>query len=283
MVEEMAGYMTDKLDFYSQSFPHLKVEKKSQQLWLTLNNPEQSNAITTEMIDSLCGVLKYADFDRDVRVIILTGEGKNFCSGGDIKAMSEKTGMFQGESNELRLRYVYGIQQIPKTLEEVSTPVIAMVNGAAIGAGCDLAMMCDLRVGSVSTKFGETFTKIGLVPGDGGTFFLQRIVGFAKAMEMTLTGDIYEGQKAKDFGLLNILTEDRALKADTEQFAEKIAANAPVAQAMAKKALKVSYLHDLQTSLDLLAGFQGIAQRTQDHFEALAAAKAKRAPKFQGV
>jgi 2-(1,2-epoxy-1,2-dihydrophenyl)acetyl-CoA isomerase len=271
------------MDFYSQKFSHLKAEKKGPQLWLTLNNPDQSNAITPEMIESLCGVLKHADFDRDIKVIVLTGEGKNFCSGGDIKAMSEKTGMFQGESNELRLRYMHGIQQIPKTIEDISTPLMAMVNGAAIGAGCDLAMMCDLRVGSASTKFGETFTKIGLVPGDGGTFFLQRVVGFAKAMEMTLTADLYEGQKAKDFGLMNILTEDGELRKQTEILAEKVAANAPVAQSMAKKSLKISYLHDLQTSLDLLAAFQGITQRTQDHFEALDAAKNKRSAKFQGI
>jgi enoyl-CoA hydratase/carnithine racemase len=190
--------------------------------------------------------------------------------------------MFQGESNELRLRYMHGIQQIPKTIEDLSTPLIAMVNGAAIGAGCDLAMMCDLRVGASTTKFGETFTKIGLVPGDGGTFFLQRIVGYAKAMEMTLTADVYEGQKAKDFGLMNFLVEDAHLLMETEKLAEKIANNAPVAQQMAKKAMKISYLHDLQTSLDLLASFQGIAQRTQDHFEALEAVKGQRPPHFQG-
>src|SRR5690606_18610229 len=106
----------------------------------------------------------------------------------------------------------------------------------------------------------------------------QRVVGYAKAMEMTLTGDIYEGQKAKDFGLLNILTEDSSLRAETEKLAGKVAGAAPVAQSMSKKALKISYLHDLQTSLDLLAGYQGIAQRTQDHFEALEAAQAKRKP-----
>jgi len=270
------------MDFYSQSFPQLLVQKKNHQLWVTLNNPDQSNAITEDMIGSLCRVLKQADSDSQIRVIVLTGAGKNFCAGGDIKAMAEKTGMFQGESNELRQRYQNGIQQIPRTIEELSTPLIAMVNGAAIGAGCDLAMMCDLRVGTATTKFGETFTKIGLIPGDGGTFFLQRVVGYAKAMEMTLTGGLYEGGRARDFGLLNLLVEEAQLAAETERLAQKIASNAPIAQTMAKKAMKISYLHDLQTSLDLLAAYQGITQRTQDHFEALAAAKEKRSPHFQG-
>jgi enoyl-CoA hydratase/carnithine racemase len=271
------------MDFYTQSFPHLLVQKKTPyQLWLTLNNPDQSNAITEEMIQSLCAVLKHADFDPEVRVIVLTGQGKNFCSGGDVKAMESRTGMFQGESNELRQRYQQGIQQIPRTLEEIATPVIAMVNGAAIGAGCDLAMMCDLRIGTASTKFGETFTKIGLVPGDGGTFFLQRVVGYAKAMEMTLTGEIYSGAKAKDFGLLNDLVEDQDLENETQKKAAQIASSPPVAQSLAKKAMKVSYLHDLHTSLDLLASYQGITQRTQDHFEALDAIKNTRPPTFKG-
>jgi enoyl-CoA hydratase/carnithine racemase len=268
---------------YSQTLPHLKVStKNSHQRWITLNNPEQSNAITDEMIGSLCAVLRQADFDPQIRVIVLTGAGKNFCSGGDVKAMQSRTGMFHGESNELRLRYQHGIQQIPRTIEEMSTPVIAMVNGAAIGAGCDLAMMCDLRVGSPSTKFGETFTKIGLIPGDGGTFFVQRVVGYAKAMEMTLTGDIYQGQAAKDFGLLNRLVDDANLESETEKLATQIATSPPVAQSLAKKAMKAAYLHDLQTSLDLLASYQGIAQRTEDHFEALTANEEKRPPIFKG-
>lgn len=271
------------MDFYSQNFPHLLIEKKTNhQLWLTLNNPEQSNAITDEMITSLCAVLRKADFDPEVRVIVITGAGKNFCSGGDVKAMQNKTGMFQGESNELRLRYQHGIQQIPRTIEEISTPIIAMVNGAAIGAGCDLAMMCDLRIGTESTKFGETFTRIGLIPGDGGTFFLQRVVGYAKALEMTLTGEIYAGQKAKEYGLLNFLTDAATLEAETEKRAAQIAAAPPVAQSLAKKAMKISYLHDLHTSLDLLAAYQGITQRTEDHFEALQAMKNNTTATFKG-
>lgn len=270
------------MSFYSQSFPHLEIAvKKTHQLWITLNNPDQMNAITTSMIESLVSVLKHADFDREIRVIVITGKGKSFCAGGDIKAMQDKSGMFAGESNELRMRYMHGIQQIPRAIEEVSKPVIAMVNGAAIGAGCDLSMMCDLRTGSSQSKFGETFTKMGLVPGDGGTFFLQRVVGYSKAMQMFLTADLFEGQKALDFGLLNFLFEDSALTEETEKLAEKIAGLAPVAQSMTKKAMKISYLSDLSTSLDVLASFQGITQRTSDHFEALSAFNEKRRPNFK--
>lgn len=271
------------MSFYSQTFAHLDVQvKKTHQLWVTLNNPDQMNAITLEMIDSLTRVLNYADADKSIRVVVLTGNGKSFCAGGDIKAMEDKSGMFAGESNELRNRYQHGIQRIPQCMDNLSVPVIALVNGPAIGAGCDLSMMCDLRVGGSRARFAETFTRMGLVPGDGGTFFLQRVVGYAKAMQMFLTADSFEGKAALDFGLLNFLFEDSLLISETEKLADKIAGLSPVAQSLTKKAMRASYLHDLQTSLDMLASFQGIAQRTHDHFEAIKSFKEKRSPIFSG-
>lgn len=255
---------------YPSQLPHLKLEVRAQnQLWLTLDNPDKMNAITYEMIDSLIGVLKKADFDPQIKVIVVRGEGKAFSAGGDIKAMLEQSGMFHGEPNELRMRYMHGIQQIPKCMEDLSTPVIAMVNGAAIGAGCDLAMMCDLRVSSDKSRFGETFAKIGLVPGDGGTFFLTRAIGFAKAMQMTLTAEILDGKTAHDFGLSHYYVDNQKLEEFTQELAAKVAAQSAPAIQMAKKALKISYLHDIQTCLDLLAAYQGIAQRTPEHFSSL--------------
>lgn len=270
------------MNFYSSQFAHLKLNLKNHQLWISLNNPEQSNAISYEMTSSLIAVLKHADFDPEVRVIVLAGEGKSFCAGGDVKAMENKTGMFQGEANELRMRYMHGIQQIPKCIEELSKPVIAMIHGAAIGAGCDLAMMCDLRIGAAKAKFGETFVKLGLVPGDGGSFFLQRVIGFSKAMQMSLTGDLVAGEEAYRWGLLNYFVSEESLIAETEKLAAKIASNAPVAVQMTKKTMKLAYLNDLNNVLDLAAAYQGIAQRTSDHFIALKAMKEKKSPEFQG-
>ncbi|WII72338.1 enoyl-CoA hydratase-related protein [Bdellovibrio sp. 22V] len=270
------------MDFYSQKWTHLKTQLNGTVLWLTLDNAEQSNAISLEMVDSLTRVLKHADFDPAVRVIVIKGEGTSFCAGGDIKAMQNKTGMFAGEGNELRMRYIHGIQQIPKCIEELSTPVIAMVNGPAIGAGCDLAMMCDLRIGTTKSKFGETFVKLGLVPGDGGTFFLQRVIGFSKAMQMSLTGDLVAGDEAQRWGLLNYFVDEADLENETQKLAEKIANNAPIAVQMTKKAMKMAYLNDLHTILDLSAAYQGITQRTEDHFTALQAMKDKRVPEFKG-
>lgn len=260
----------------------LNCELIDYQLWITLNRPESSNAFHLPMIDELVSILNSADEDDSVRVIIFKGEGKNFCAGGDIKAMEEKREMFSGEPDELRRNYQKGIQKIPKVMEHLQKPTIALINGAAIGAGCDFACMSDLRIGTSQTKMGETFTKLALVPGDGGTYFLPRVVGYPKAMEMFLTGKIYSGEECLKMGLLNQMVGDKELIEKGRELAKTIAENAPVAIQMTKKALKLSYLKDLQTSLDLLSAFQGITQRTQDHFEGLKAFKEKRPAKFQG-
>ncbi|RLA61847.1 MAG: 3-hxdroxyacyl-CoA dehydrogenase [Epsilonproteobacteria bacterium] len=244
---------------------HLKVKKEGNLLWLTLDLPDKRNAISLPMVDSLTTILKDADWDSKVKVIILTGAGSAFCAGGDIKAMKDKSGMFAGDSETLRQNYMKGIQQIPRAIEALQTPIIAMVNGPAIGAGLDLACMCDLRVASTKASFGETFAKVGLVPGDGGTFFLPRVVGYAKAMEMSLTAKVYSAEEAQKMGLVNFLTDE--LKSYTKELAETIAKNSFTALTMIKKGLKGS--RDLNTQLDLMAAFQGITQRTQDHFDRL--------------
>ncbi len=266
---------------YSE-LPMLKVEMKDHILWISLNNPASSNSITYEIIESLVTTLRKAESDPSIRVTVLTGEGKNFCSGGDLKNMQNKSEMFAGEGNELRKRYEQGIQQISKAMEAFSKPIIAMVNGAASGAGCDIACMCDIRIGTENTRFFESFVKLGLVPGDGGTFFLQRVVGFAKAMELTLTGREVRSEEALQIGLLNKLVSRDNLKAEVEAMAVQIASLPAAAVQMSKKAVKISYQHDLNVSLDLLAAYQGISQRTHDHFEALTAISENRKPTFEG-
>ena len=180
------------MDF--KSFTKIKVELSESILAVTLFRPDSANAFDIEMIGELVGLLEWADHDESVRVITFTGEGRHFCAGGDIKAMKEKREMFAGESDELRRRYQSGIQRIPLIMEKLQKPTIAIVNGAAIGAGCDFAAMADIRIGSEKSKMGETFNKLALVPGDGGTYFLPRVVGFTKATEMFLTGKIYTAQ-----------------------------------------------------------------------------------------
>ena len=260
----------------------LELVQKGEVLWLTLNRPEAMNAFSTSMINSLVEALLLAEKDPSVRVMVISGKGKAFCAGGDLNAMEEKTGMFAGDSTELKKRYQEGIQRIPLAIESCQKPIIAMVNGAAIGAGLDLACMCDLRVASVKARFGETFAKLALVPGDGGSYFLQRIVGFAKAMEMTLTGKLYNAEEAMKMGLVNVVCEPTSLEDEVNSFIESILLTAPKAQAMSKEALKRAYHDEVPEMLDMLSTFQGQTQRTEDHFEAIRAFREKRKHQWTG-
>ncbi len=271
------------MDYNQHLFRDLKVSLNDFILTVTFNRPDSSNAFSVEMIEDLVSLIKKVDCDPLVRVVLFTGEGKHFCAGGDIKAMQSKTGMFAGDANELRERYQSGIQQIPLAMEALKTPTIAVVNGAAIGAGCDFTAMCDLRIGSPKARFGEAFCQLALVPGDGGTYFLPRVVGYSKAMEMFLTGRLYSAEEAKEMGLLNKLVPEDKLNSSALELAQSIACKAPIAIQMTKKALKQNYLHGLQAALDLLAAYQGITQRTEDHFEGLKAFCEKRSPDFKGT
>jgi 2-(1,2-epoxy-1,2-dihydrophenyl)acetyl-CoA isomerase len=268
------------MSFYLEHFDDLLVEKKNNSIWITLNRPEASNAYSTNMVKGLVEVLKHADIDNDIRVIIITGAGKNFCAGGDIKAMRGKTGMFAGESNELRESYQSGIQQIPLTISQLKTPLIAMVNGAAVGAGCDLAAMCDLRIASREAVFAETFARVGLVPGDGGAFFLTRLIGFGKAMEMFLTCKNVSAYEAMQMGLVNQVVLQDELKARTQELADHLAVLPPIALQMTKKAVIHAYQNDLSSHLELMAAYQGITQRSSDHFRALDGMIEKKRPTF---
>ena len=268
------------MSFYLKEFEDLVVEYKNQCVWITLNRPESSNAYSIGMVQALVEVLKYADIDNNVRAIVLTGSGKNFCAGGDIKAMKGKTGMFAGESNQLRETYQSGIQQIPLTISNLKTPIIAMVNGAAVGAGCDLAAMCDLRIVSESATFAETFAKVGLVPGDGGAFFITRLIGFGKAMEMFLTCKSFSAAEALKMGLVNQVVLPDELKMKTEELVEQLRVLPPIALQMTKKAIIHAYQNDLTSHLELVAAYQGITQRSSDHFKALDGMIEKRKPDF---
>lgn len=265
-----------------KSTTDLDLIQKDEVLWVYLNRPESMNAFSDEMIESLVDALKRAESDDSIRLSVISGRGKAFCAGGDLKAMEEKSGMFAGDSSELKKRYQKGIQQIPLTIEACQKPILAMLNGAAIGAGLDLACMCDLRVASTKAKYGETFAKLALVPGDGGSYFLQRIVGFAKAMEMTLTGKIYNGDEALKMGLINTLVEPEELENQVSEFIKAILLTAPQAGRMGKEALKRAYHEEVPLMLDMLSTFQGQTQRTEDHFEAIKAFREKRKPEWIG-
>ena len=251
---------------------------------LTLNNPDQKNAITMTMVEELEICLRELDTDSNCRVVILTGSESAFSAGGDVKAMKDRTGMFAGESPKLRDLYLHGIQRIPRAIEAFQKPILALVNGAAVGAGCDLTMMCDLRFGDKRALFAETFNRLGLVPGDGGTFFLQRVVGYSKAMRMFLTAETLKGKAAYEYGLLDYFLDSDNPKEIEElclSIASSIASSAPIAVRYTKRAMKLSYLSNLEDSLEALATYQSITQRTYDHKEAIDAFLNKRQSSFR--
>lgn len=269
------------MNYLEQSWKDLLLEKDEHILWITLNRGEASNAYSSELVNSLVSVLPLADEDNSVRVIVLTGAGKNFCAGGDVKAMMSKSGMFQGESNELREAYQNGIQKIPRAINNLKTPIIAMVNGAAVGAGCDLAAMCDLRVVSDRATFAETFAKVGLVPGDGGAYFLIRLIGYGRAMEMFLTARSYSALEAKEMGLANSVVSHENLREETRNLALKMGELPPIALQMTKRSLVHAYHASLDQHLELVAALQGITQRTEDHFTALSGQQERKKQTFK--
>lgn len=188
--------------------------------------------------------------------------------------------MFAGESNQLREAYLFGIQQIPLLMIGLRTPVIAMVNGPAIGAGCDLAAMCDLRIASDKAIFAETFTKVGLVPGDGGAYFLSRLIGLGKAMEMFLTSESVNAEEALRIGLVNKVVSTQDLVKETELLVETICALPPIAVQMTKRAVLHAQENSLSSHLELMAALQGITQRSSDHFKAVDGILGKKKPTF---
>lgn len=181
---------------------------------LTFNRHDVRNALTsTSIADDIVSTVEWVNKTASVAVLIITGAGSAFSSGGNVKDMAERSGDFAGDVQELEARYRQGIQRIPLAIHKCEVPVIAAVNGAAIGAGFDVANMCDIRIASTKAKFGETFANLGLIPGDGGAWFMQRTLGYQKAAELTFTGRIIAANEAKEIGVVLDVVEPELLMA----------------------------------------------------------------------
>lgn len=247
---------------------------------LTFNRDEVRNALTgTELVSDVVNTLQWANGCIDVSVLIITGAGSAFSAGGNIKTMSERA---KAPPHELQRNYRLGIQRIPLALQDADIPVIAAVNGPAIGAGFDLANMCDIRIGSTEAQFGETFVNLGIIPGDGGAWFLNRLLGHQRAAELTLTGRIIKADEAKELGILLEVTAPDELLATAKKLAGKIAAKPPQAIRYAKRLLKLAQRQNLEEHLDACSAFQAICHKTEDHQEALQAFFDKRKGEFKG-
>jgi enoyl-CoA hydratase/carnithine racemase len=250
---------------------------------LTLNMPDTRNSIsaqqTIEEIESAC---RRAQYDDEVSVLILTGAGKSFSSGGNVKAMRERAQEMSGPAVHLQERYRRGIQRIPLAVDSLDVPVIGAINGHAIGAGCDLAMMCDIRIASKAAVFGETFLNLGIIPGDGGSWFLVRQIGYQAAAELTFTGKVVDAAEALRLGMVSRVVEPEQLLPEAQALAKAIAAKPPRALRLAKRILKQAQRTSLSDFLDICAVTQGVVQTAEDHKTAIEAFFDKSTPVFKG-
>ncbi len=247
---------------------------------LTFKRNDVRNALSsTELTSDIVSTLAWDNASPDVSVLILTGEGSAFSAGGNIKTMGERS---QAPPFELQQNYKRGIQRIPLALQEAEIPLIAAVNGPAIGAGFDLANMCDIRIGSTHAAFGDTFVNLGIIAVDGGAWFLQRLLGYQRAAELTFTGRIVKAEEARQLGILLEVTEPDALLPRARELAQKIAAKPPLAVRYAKRLLKLAQQQPLAEHLEVCSSYQALCHKTEDHAEALAAFFEKRQGKFEG-
>jgi enoyl-CoA hydratase/carnithine racemase len=260
----------------------LLYEQQGHIVTLTMNEPERRNPLTgNTAVQEFLAAIQRIENDRSVRAVILTGAGSVFSSGGNIKDMERQaSGAVSGL--QIRQEYRQGIQRLPLALFNLEVPVIAAVNGAAIGAGLDLTCMCDIRIASTKAKFAESFVKVGIVPGDGGAWLLPRVIGLARAAEMTFTGQLIDAQQALDWNLVSRVVAPEELMPSARALAEQIAANPPHAVRLGKRLLREGIHSRLDTLLEVSAAYQALSHQTADHAEAVAAFLEKREPVFKG-
>ncbi|PNU19267.1 enoyl-CoA hydratase [Geothermobacter hydrogeniphilus] len=250
---------------------------------LTFTRDDVRNALTgTDLVTDIVTTLDWANRTPEVSVLILTGAGSAFSAGGNIKQMRDREGIFSGSALQIQDQYRRGIQQLPLAMQKAEIPLIAAVNGPAIGAGMDLACMCDLRIGTPKSLLGETFLNLGIVPGDGGAWFLPRIVGAQRAAELIFSGRLIKAEEARELGLLLELVDEQELLPRAREVAARIAAQPPQALRLSKRLLKLGQTMALPEFLDLCATFQAMAHQTDDHIEAVNAFLEKRPPEFGG-
>ncbi|MBI4200395.1 MAG: enoyl-CoA hydratase/isomerase family protein [Chloroflexi bacterium] len=253
---------------------------------ITLNRPERLNALHRPLAVELVQALEDAAGDDDMRVLVLAGAGRAFCSGADTGAMvgGRERGEHSGDRGSEELRRGFRMaQRIILGLQRMEKPTIAMVNGPAVGAGLDLACACDMRTGSPNARFMAGYVRLGLFPGYGGTWLYPRLVGsLGRAAEMIFTGDFVEAEEAYRFGLLNHLVPAEELEAFTMDLARRIAQGPPIALRLAKQLLYKGLEVDLETAMQMAAAAETVTLTSQDHQEGVAALREKRPARFRG-
>jgi len=261
----------------------ITLEKQGHVAVLTLNRPEMMNALGQEgdgvEIAAACAEIAA---DASIRSAILTGAGRAFSAGGDVKAMKNRTGAFAGSAYDIREGYRRNIHMAVKALYNLEVPLVAAVNGAAIGLGCDVACMADVRIASDRAKFGVTFLKLGLIPGDGGAWLLPRIIGSSRAAELLFTGDVIDAETAADWGLISRAVPGDTLMDEAMKLASRMAQQPPQSLRLAKTLLRHGTTASYDTIMEMSAAAQSMMHLTEDHIEGVDAILEKRTPNFKG-
>ncbi len=261
----------------------LTVERHGAVAVLTLNRPDNMNALGApgdgDQVQAVCDGI---NADPEVRCVILTGAGRAFSAGGDVKAMKARTGAFGGGGFEIRNNYRNNIHRIVRSIYGLEVPTIAAVNGAAVGLGCDVACMCDMRIASDKARFAVTFLKLGLIPGDGGAWLLPRIIGQDRAAQLLYTGDMIDAATALDWRLVTSVAPHDTLMDEAMAVAQRIAQQPPHALRLAKNLLRHGVTSTYDTLMDMSAASQAIAHLTDDHMEGVDALLEGRPAVFKG-
>jgi len=259
------------------------VERREHVMVVTLNRPDVRNALNDDMFVQIAAALDEASRDVEIRALILTGAGDSFCSGIDTKRIKQREGVFEGASGpQTRHGYTHGVQMMTRAFAACEVPLIAAVNGPALGLGFDLTIQCDLRIASENAVFSEAFVTMGLVPGDGGFWFLPRIVGYPRALEMTITGRRIDAATAHRWDLVSEVTPPGGALAAALTLADDIAARPPHTVRLSKRLLRNAMETSLQTALDMGALAQAVLTGSQDQREAASATIERRKPAFHG-
>ena len=261
----------------------LTLEKRGHVAILTLNRPESLNALGAPGDgDAVAATCEAVNGDLDVRCVVLTGAGRAFSAGGDVKAMHERSGAFAADGIAIREGYRRNIHRLARAFYGLEIPLIAAVNGPAIGLGCDVACMADIRIASDQAVFGATFLKLGLVPGDGGAWLLPRCIGMSRACELLFTGKVIDAALAEKWGLVSEVVAHESLLDGAFELANAIAAQPPHALRLTKNLLRHGQAASYDTIMEMSASAQAISHLTEDHMEGVQAILEKRAPVFQG-
>lgn len=252
------------------------------ELW-TLERPDRLNALPDlEDGDAFAAACEAVNADPEVRCVVLTGAGRAFSAGGDLKAMKERRDLFQGTGAEIRERYRRVVHRIVRSLYGLEVPLVAAVNGPAMGLGCDIAGLADIRIASEAAAFGVPFLKLGILPGDGGAWLMPRNVGYARAAEMLFTARVLDARTALDWGLVNRVVPAERLMDEALATAAEIAAQAPHALRMTKALLRQGRDATFDQILEMTAAMQALAHLTDDHAEGVSSVLEKRPADFTG-